>query len=214
MWDECKHMAAINPKPGTGPATLRGQRAEFVRVAKREIAHINRLPRAERDGAYEEKFGKGAVRALAEFPELAPGWLSGPSNRTVSFKTLVENPAPRVNQLEVEYELELPDAILLMQKAGVKGGDESGFRVDALLRGRRKGTVLFWAKTKKTRVVGTNRKRVGGGKISAPGTGRTLVRGPRLGKIYTLRGEGRSDIKIKVLDYNLKKAVLWAKVVT
>lgn len=206
-------MAATNPKPGTGQAKLSGQRAEFVRVAKRELARINRLPRAERDGAYEQKFGKGAIRALADFPELAPGWLDGPSNRTVDFEYLVENPAPTTTQLDIEYRLKLPDAILLMQKAGVKGGDESGFRVEALLRGRRKGTVLFWARTQKTRVVGTNKTRVGGGRISAPGTGRGIVQGPRLNKIYTLTGEGRADIKIKVLDYNLKKAVVWAKLV-
>lgn len=193
--------------------TLRGQRGEFIRVAKRELARINRLPRAKRDAAYEDTFGKGAIRALADFPELAPGWLDGPSNRTVDFEYLVENPAPTVMQLEEQYHLELPDAILLMDKAGTKGGDESGFRVEALLKGRRKGTVLFWARTKKTRVVGTNRKRVSGGRISAPGTGRTLVHGPRLGKIYTLKGQGRSDIKVKVLDYNLKKAVLWGKIV-
>jgi hypothetical protein len=191
-----------------------GERAEFIRLARIEIERISELPLEERDEAYNKTIGPGALRSLAGVADLAPNWLEGPSNRSVSFEYLTENPAPTILQLNLQYTLEVNNGILLMQVMGVKGEDESGFRVKALLMGRRKGTILFAARTKKTRDVLTGRTVVSGGRISAAGTGKSKVYNPTIGKEYTLKGEERDDLRVKIVAVNLEKALLWARPVS
>lgn len=193
-------------------ADLEGARAEFVRQARLELNRINLLPKTQRDEAWSEAYGGGAIRDLANLPEFSQDWMEAPSNSSVSLTYLKRNPAPTVTQLNIEYLLKVLGGQLLLEVAGVKGGDESRFRVKALLAGQDKGTYLFWVRIKKTEVTATQTQRVSAGRISAAGTGKTKVQGPEIDSVVTLEGQnGRDNMSVRIKDYNLKRGILFAK---
>jgi len=193
-------------------ADLEGARAEFVRQARLELVRINLLPKAQRDEARSEAYGGGAIRDLANLSEFSQDWMEAPSNRSVSLTYLKRNPAPTVTQLNIQYNLKVLGGQLLLEVAGIKGGDESRFRVKALLAGQDKGTYLFWTRVKKTEVTATNIERVSNGRISAAGTGKTKVQGPEIGSVVTLEGQnGMDNLSVRIKDYNLKRGFLFAK---
>lgn len=192
-------------------AALTGAREEFIARARQELAKIETLPVTERDAAWTEVYGGGAIRNLADLPEFRKDWMEAPSNASVSLEYLKRNPAPTVNQLDLQYELDVDGGELLLEVAGERGGDESQFRVAALLAGQERGTMLFWVRVKKTLVAGTGETRVSQGRVSAAGTGKTKVQGPRVGVEVTLRGIDRADMRVTVLDYNLRRGILYAR---
>lgn len=57
---------------------------------------------------------------------------------------LIDNPAPTLWQLSVDWRLTRKNDVYLLQEGGVRGGDESGWQVAELLYGSAKGSVLFW----------------------------------------------------------------------
>lgn len=188
---------------------LTGARAEFVKRAREELERVLLLPVDQRDEAWSEAYGGGAIRNLANLPEFERDWMEPPSNASVSLSYLKRNPAPTLFQLDIQYELDIDGGLLFMQVAGVKGGDESQFRVQALLAGRDPGTILLWVGVKKTVVAGTSQQRVSEGRVSARGTAKTKVVGPEIGSSVVLRGVDRPDVVVRIVDYNLKRGMMW-----
>lgn len=185
---------------------------EILRLAALTLAEVEELPLDERDAAWS-RFSKGdAVRDLAQHTRFHRSWMRAPSNATVRLDYLARHPAPTKQQMAagVYYTLDVPNGTLILQLAGVKGGDESRFRVSSLLRGWGSGTELYFVRTKKTYVPGGG-SASGAGVASAAGTARARVFGPPVGaKAVLLASEG-DDRTVRILDYNLVHGVLWAR---
>ena len=188
-------------------------REEFVRQARLVLARVNTLPREQRDEAWTDVYGRGALRHLAGLTEFSSqNWLESPSNRTTKLEYLKRNPANTIGELNIQYILEVQGGQLLLERAGVKGGDESNFRVRALLKGSDLNTQLFWFRMKKTQIAGTSKKRISNGRRSSPGTGKTRIIGPQVGAVVTFQGQGDNpDVKMRILNYNLKRGVMYTR---